>query len=293
MNLETLFTSEDVAEIYDDAVVYSILKYDTLSDIWKEFFERRYDAALKHLKNRNIDYMKIDKSTMEFLKDRLMNYQQLYNQILEQNQETIELVAPKIEKLIILTGNTMQSEIERVSFLFDFITSYITYSEDYFHYCLEVPPIDGFTFDFKNNLPVDSSIDGMLVIGQGLCDDISNLMIYLGKKLKLNIGKTFATYKGNHHSFNTITLQDGNTYLIDATRKIRKDMQTSECFLVSQEELNKNHDYIFEDKLLTSTYPKMVPRNPDCILELIERIKEITPSIIDLNNIEEDRTYYR
>lgn len=293
MNLETLFTSEDVEEIYNGTVIYSVLKYDTFPDSLKEFFKKRYDVALKHLKARNIDYMKFDKNTIGFLKDRLTNYQQLYNQILEQNKEVVELVAPTIEKLIVNIGKSMQCEIERISFLFDFITSYVTYSEDYFHYCLEVTPIDGFTFDFKNNLPVDSSVDGMLVIGQGLCDDISNFLIYLGKKLQLNIGKTFATYKGNHHSFNTVTLEDGNTYLIDATRKIRKDMETSECFLVSHEKLNKNHDYVFKDTLLTSTYLGEIPRNLEIIFELINQIKKVTPSVVDLNFVEKDRTYYK
>ncbi len=292
MNLETLFLDEDIEEIYNDTIVYSILKYHSLSKEWQDFFRLRYDHALECLKKRKIESVKIEKNMEDDVRRRLEIYQRLYNIILEQNKSIIGSSAPSIENLVIKTISQKTSEIEKISFLFDFVESYITYSEDYYHYCLKVPPIDNFGFDFKYNLPVDSSISGMFVIGQGICDDISNFMIYLGKRLDLDIDKVFADYQGDNHCFNSIMLSDGNTYLIDVTRAIRGDKNKKECFLVSQKDLNKNGKYIFQNQIQTTTYSRQIPDFSEEASELIDKINRLKPYVFQLSN-GEGKIYHR
>lgn len=283
MNLETFFTKEDIQDIYENITIYSIKNYQTLPEEWQEIYKPKYQKALSNLENLNIPYEKIDQEEKEEVFTKLENYQQIYRTLLNLNQPVIELYASKIENKIIETIIKYPTEIERIAFLFQFITEYVIYSENYFKFCLQVPLIDGFDFDFKETIPVDSSISGMLVMGQGICDDIVNLMIYLGKKLGLTINKIFVDYNKVAHTLNTITL-DNQIYLIDATRKIRKDKTTEECFLVSEKTLNKNNNYIFSNLNISKIdYSNQIPNYKQEVSKLIEEIKKLLPKQIDLN----------
>lgn len=283
MTLDTLFDEEDINEIYNDTIVYSILKYQSLPEIWQEEFKNRYEKALQLLPKRNIESTTIKNTNITELKQKLTNYQKIYNSVLQLNKDTIDQSGFTIEHFLITELSQKRNEIDRVSYLFEFITNYITYSEEYFHYCLEVPPVDGFTFDFKNNIPVDSSINGLLVIGQGICENISWLIKYLGEKLNLQIGTINCKYKGNSHTLNTITMKDGNTYLLDATRLIRKDKTLEECFLVSANILNKEKNYQFKsDIILTTDYQGKIPNYQQEVQILIQNLNQLRPTIEDL-----------
>ena len=101
--------------------------------------------------------------------------------------------------------------------------------------------------------------------------------------LGLQIGKVFTNYNGNSHSLNSIIL-DNQTYLIDATRKIRKDKTTKECFLVSTTTLNKDGNYIFENyKNETSDYQHNLSNYEKEVENLIKEIQKYRPQQIDLN----------
>lgn len=284
MKLETFFTEDDVREIYDDVVIYSILKYQRLDEGWQLEFSKRYRQAQEYLKSRGIRDEAWKNVNFEQLKLKLSNYQKVYNSVLQLNQTTIEKSGLEIERFILKTIEKKKTELEKVSFLFDFVTRYVTYSEDYFHYCLEVPPVDGFTFDFKNCIPVDSSIYGMLVIGQGVCDDISNLLCHLGRKLQLDITKVMGSYRGFLHSFNGVNFLDGTCSFMDATRLIRGDKEKEGCFLVSQSTLNKDGTYGFrEDMVSGKDYKGVYPNFQKEVDELIANIQFLKPQLEDLN----------
>lgn len=285
MKLETFFSETDIHEIYTTTIKYSILKYQTFPKAWQEQFAERYKKANQFIMERNIDPSYLDSNDLKELKDRLTEYEIIYNTNIELNRETIKQVSSDITRLIIYTINSEPTEISRVSYLFDFLTNYMNYSEDYNKYCLEVPPIDGFNFEFKNNIPVEPTLNGALVMRQGLCEEISNILQHLGRLLNLRITKINCNYKNSLHSLNMITLSDGNTYLMDATRLIRKDKTKEECFLVSASDLNKDNYYEFKDTLpLTTTYKDSIPNYSSQATELINKVNQISPQIEDLNN---------
>lgn len=285
MTLETFFTEEDVEEIYDNTIMYSILKYQTFQADWQQIFESRYQHALDCFQKRNQISDLLENTSIDRIKNNLLNYQAIYQQIQAQNRPVIDLYAPKIEAIILKSLQTKTTALERVNFLFDFVTNYVQYSTETFQYCLQVPPIDDFYFDFQNQVPVDATINGMLVMGQGLCDDISNLMVYLAKRLDLNMKKITCNYNNALHSLNLITLPDGFNYLIDATRLIRQDKTKEECFLVSKEELNKHHNYQFKEDLpITMTYQGTLPQNTKDLAILLTEIESCKPQITDLNS---------
>lgn len=281
MNLETFFNDEDIKDIYTAITIYSIKKYQTLPIAWQDKFQKRYQNAINNLNQLNISSKKLNEETIESLYVKLETYQKLYFQIAQLNQLVIQQYIPLIESKIIETIKKYPTDIEKVTFLFTFLTEYLTYSEDCFKYCLQVPPIDNFVFDFKYNLPVQfNKIEEMLIMNQGICDDISNLLIYLGNKLNLNIKKIFANYKDNNHSLNKIIIEN-QIFLIDATRKIRKDKTTNECFLVSPKTLNKEGYYIFEnlnEQEEIQDYNKELPNYQDEVKQLIKELKTLLPT---------------
>ncbi len=287
--LKTLFTEADIKEIYDNIVIYSILKYQTLDENIQEFWKEKYFHARKMLIKRNIDLEDLKYIDLKKIEQSLITYQTIYNTNLETNKDIIEEVGVEIENLISNTIALYQDWMTKISILFDFLTKYLTYSEDYVNYCLRTPPMNDRSlpitlgFDFKNQIPVDSSISGLLVIGQGICNDIANLLADLGRKSGLNIEVIFADYQGHSHSLNKITLENGQSYLIDATRLIRGDMTKEQCFLVSEENLNKNSNYEFRTSLKTSHYTDQVPETEQYAEMLIEQIEQTKSSISDLN----------
>ena len=256
-----------------------------------KFFKEKYNYACNLANSRLIYSYLIENYTIENSLDKLENHKAVYNYIININSETIKKVGKKFEEIIINTISKQEDEISRISFLFDFITNYITYSEEYFNHCIRLPLVDGFEFDFKNNMPVPirPSAEEMLVLGQGVCEDISNLMIYLGEKLNLKIDKISCSYNEYLHQLNTITLSDGKTYLIDATRLIRNDKTKDECFLVSKEKLNKDKNYTFRDHQETWSYISKYPSFDIQSEVLIESLESVAPEIENANNASKQR----
>lgn len=296
MYLETLFTKEDIKEIYDKIIICSILKYEKLDKDTQKFFEDRYNFALKQATDRQINFNFLHQTTPEkviaSIENDLLVSRQYYDMNIANNKPVVNFLADQIEKVIIAAIATKETEVEKISFIFDFVTNYVTYSEDYFNYCLKVPPVndqhfpDDLHLDFKNEIPVDSSLEGMLVIGQGLCSDISHLIKHLGQKVGLNVTTTSCYYKDDLHSLNIFTSKQGDSYLIDATRKIRKDFTNDECFLVSALQLNKNNDYQFletEELSETKTY-QYIGTSLEEINALISTINTIRPQVENLSS---------
>ena len=283
--LLTPFTNKDINEIYNDVIIYSILNYQQFDEETKEYFLKRYNHSCSLLKTNNIDSKSLEITDIYTIKNKLDTYKSVYDNFININNAVINDISKDIERIILSSISKKDDELSRISYLFDFITSYITYSEDYYNYCIKTSPTSGYEFDFKNNLPINvyKSIEELLVIGQGVCEEISNLMVYLGKKLNLNIETVGCTYKGEKHSINKITLKNGNTYLIDATRLIRKDKTKEACFLVSTTDLNKESNYVFNQDLITTTYKEAIPSFKMHTDILINNLGLLRPQIENLS----------
>lgn len=282
LNLVTYFTKEEIEKIYSYLVEYAIRNYEKNKEQYNGWAVEKYNYA-KTLQNKTID------EQSEEIEQFLENKQEKYNQNLEDNKEVITAFC-QIPVLILqrnLTGNETNEEI--LNYIFDFVTNYITYSEDYYKYCIKTPPTKNLEFDFKDLTPTNKDIEGLLVQGQGVCDEIANLICYLGKCFGVKIEKEFCRYKEDSHAINYVLINSNLTY-IDATRKIRGQKTKEECFLISREELNKNHEYTFREPKSSITIDKSnIPINYN-MPQIINEIKTYLPKITYEENLAEKRS---
>ena len=281
MDLLNAFKEEEIENIYNDVLVYSILRYENFDDGNKETFKDRYEFANKLLKSKNLNIPPID---FELFYDYIKEKKYRFENMVENNKSIIETYAPVIEKMIIENIDPNVNNINKLEFIFDFVTKYITYSNNLVTYSIDIPPINGLEFDFKNNIPVDSSINGILVIGQGVCDDIANLIIYLAKKVDINIEKEFCDHGKYRHSINRIKNDDGTYSYIDATAVIKKQKSKEETFLVSKSILNSDKSYKFNSDTNSKTITFNSIDQKENISNLITTINNMKPSIYVENN---------
>lgn len=272
LNLITYFKEEEIKEIYALQVEYAIKNYEKNIDRYNGWGIEKYDYAKTiqtHKSNLSLEEIE------NILEDKL----EKYNQNLKLNKNVINTFY-QIPILFLkrnLVGNESKQEI--LNYIFDFVTSYVTYSEDYYKYSIKTPPTKNFEFDFKNLTPVNKDIEGLLVQGQGVCDEIANLICYLGKCFGIKIEKEFCRYKENAHAINHVVIDSNITY-IDATRKIRGQKEKEDCFLVSRKHLNKNKDYEFREEKNSITIDKSNFSPNYNMIEIIKEIKRYLPKII-------------
>ena len=296
MQLETFFTDEDIKDIYDELVIYSIKKYEenknmieSLDKESQKKFQKQYKIALLAMKERKINPEILKNRNIKTLKASLDNYQQIYHTILKLNQPTTNEIALQMKEILLSTLSIPKNESEKVSLLFDFTTNYFKYSYDCYKYCNQIPFVSEYDFDFKDNIPIDSNYNSILLMGQGLCTDIANFIAITGRNLGLNIEVISANHNDNFHALNKITFSNGEVSLIDATAFIKDKAPKSSCFLVSEAKLNQQNNYSFTEEL-PSTITLQEP-----ILDTTEKAKilskEIKKNYPGSNDINRKRNY--
>ena len=294
--LETFFTDEDIKDIYDELVIYSIKKYEEnknmIESLDKESqrkFQKQYKIALLAMKEREINPETLKNRNIQTLKASLDNYQQIYHTILKLNQPTTNEIALQMKEILLSTLSIPKNESEKASLLFDFTTNYFKYSYDCYKYCNQIPFVSEYDFDFKDNIPIDSNYNSILLMGQGLCTDIANFIAITGRNLGLNIEVISANHNDNFHALNKITFSNGEVSLIDATALIKDKAPKSSCFLVSEAKLNQQNNYSFTEEL-PSTITLQEP-----ILDTTEKAKilskEIKKNYPGSNDINRKRNY--
>lgn len=294
--LETFFTDEDIKDIYDELVIYSIKKYEenknmieSLDKESQKKFQKQYKIALLAMKEREINPETLKNRNIQTLKASLDNYQQIYHTILKLNQPTINEIALQMKEILLSTLSIPKNESEKASLLFDFTTNYFNYSYDCYKYCNQIPFVSEYDFDFKDNIPIDSNYNSILLMGQGLCTDIANFIAITGRNLGLNIEVISANHNDNFHALNKITFSNGEVSLIDATAFIKDKAPKSSCFLVSEAKLNQQNNYSFTEEL-PSTITLQEP-----ILDTTEKAKilskEIEKNYPGSNDINRKRNY--
>lgn len=294
--LETFFTDEDIKDIYDELVIYSIKKYEenknmieSLDKESQKKFQKQYKIALLAMKEREINPETLTNRNIQTLKASLDNYQQIYHTILKLNQPTTNEIALQMKEILLSTLSIPKNESEKASLLFDFTTNYFKYSYDCYKYCNQIPFVSEYDFDFKDNIPIDSNYNSILLMGQGLCTDIANFIAITGRNLGLNIEVISANHNDNFHALNKITFSNGEVSLIDATAFIKDKVPKSSCFLVSEAKLNQQNNYSFTEEL-PSTITLQEP-----ILDTTEKAKilskEIKKNYPGSNDINRKRNY--
>lgn len=294
--LETFFTDEDIKDIYDELVIYSIKKYEenknmieSLDKESQKKFQKQYKIALLAMKEREINPETLKNRNIQTLKASLDNYQQIYHTILKLNQPTTNEIALQMKEILLSTLSIPKNESEKASLLFDFTTNYFKYSYDCYKYCNQIPFVSEYDFDFKDNIPIDSNYNSILLMGQGLCTDIANFIAITGRNLGLNIEVISANHNDNFHALNKITFSNGEVSLIDATALIKDKAPKSSCFLVSEAKLNQQNNYSFTEEL-PSTITLQEP-----ILDTTEKAKilskEIKKNYPGSNDINRKRNY--
>lgn len=294
--LETFFTDEDIKDIYGELVIYSIKKYEenknmieSLDKESQKKFQKQYKIALLAMKEREINPETLKNRNIQTLKASLDNYQQIYHTILKLNQPTTNEIALQMKEILLSTLSIPKNESEKASLLFDFTTNYFKYSYDCYKYCNQIPFVSEYDFDFKDNIPIDSNYNSILLMGQGLCTDIANFIAITGRNLGLNIEVISANHNDNFHALNKITFSNGEVSLIDATAFIKDKAPKSSCFLVSEAKLNQQNNYSFTEEL-PSTITLQEP-----ILDTTEKAKilskEIKKNYPGSNDINRKRNY--
>ena len=157
--LETFFTDEDIKDIYDELVIYSIKKYEenknmieSLDKESQKKFQKQYKIALLAMKEREINPETLKNRNIQTLKASLDNYQQIYHTILKLNQPTTNEIALQMKEILLSTLSIPKNESEKASLLFDFTTNYFKYSYDCYKYCNQIPFVSEYDFDFKDNI---------------------------------------------------------------------------------------------------------------------------------------------
>ena len=108
--LETFFTDEDIKDIYDELVIYSIKKYEenknmieSLDKESQKKFQKQYKIALLAMKERKINPEILKNRNIKTLKESLDNYQQIYHTILKLNQPTTNEIALQMKEILLST----------------------------------------------------------------------------------------------------------------------------------------------------------------------------------------------
>lgn len=153
----------------------------------------------------------------------------------EENLEKIKSVSPMFEKIFIKNIPVGASIEDKVNFLTQFISKTISYSEDWFNYSFRVQAGANGSLSLKDGIPIQPTKEEIIVVGQGICGDISELAKRLGTKIGLDIDTEMVDYKTFGHGLNIVKLSNGKYSNVDITRLIRGDKIPTQCVLVSNE----------------------------------------------------------
>lgn len=279
MELIQLYSESAIKQIYSNTLQLSICNYHSLPENIQVLYKEKYENALSLKEELGVSSFENVPDIIEFLS----SVQEDTERITLENQPTIDLYATHIEQLLNNHIPDHLNSLEKLEFLFDFITSWVSYSEDAFQYCFNIPPIHGFLFDFYQGIPISTSYAGLLVTRQGLCGDIANLYEYLARNLGINLETVSCMHGKNYHTLNKITLEDGSFSYIDATAVIRGIKLKNEAFLVSKEVLNHQGDHYQLDDHPSVTLKKLnpVPYQMEHILSQLP-----IPPIVSIHSID-------
>lgn len=274
---------EYVKNIYQNTVLYSIYKYEQLDDNFKPVYNKKYQNALELKDKLGITETPTKEEVTNFLNEQ----KEKVENIQKQNQEMINIIArASVEKLISEMPVDL-TNVEKYQYLFDFVTKTMKFDSDWYEYCANVPPIDGYDFMFDNGVPVSETYGGLLVTRVGNSDDITNLMIFLGKELGIKIEKTYCKYNSKRRAINYVN-EHGFISYMDPIAVIRGEKDKDKVFLVAENELdypvkdkdvNKVKNIDEDEKEVSISLHQMTPEPRYNMDEIIAKINELLPKV--------------
>ena len=269
------FKDYEIAKIYKNKLIYSIIKYNEQSDEYKDYFHSKYCNSL------NFSNSSFDTSIKEDVIEYLNTEMEKYNKIASENQEVIDTLADILVKNFINEANKLPNDFEKCRFLFEYVSKIMQYDYNTKKYNRFIPFGEDYPFEFYNGVPISNSYKGLLVTRTGLSDSISNLMIYLGRKIGLNMGSIVCQNYNGSYMLNTVKI-DGNISYMDVTSVINKKCSIEEACLVDRATLLKKNSYtdILEEGILI---PIDYSNSYD-LKELIDKEKQIIPTTRYIEN---------
>lgn len=267
---------EYIKQIYMSTVLYSIKQYQLLPEELKIIYNKKYQNALIAKEELQIE----DNQSLEELRFFLQQQKEKIETIKAQNQPIIDLLAAQTIDILINEMPNNSTQLQKCEYIFDYITNTMEYSNDWYRYCKDVPPTSGYEFSFYHGIPLSNTYEGLLVTRQGICDDIANLITYLGKRIGVNIEKITCDHNENLHAINYIEINGIRSYF-DATSVILKNKTKEESFLVSEEFLNKDGDYKFKENIPSTTIEKELITYD--INEVINKTNKLIPQTNYIN----------
>lgn len=269
------FKDYEIAKIYKNKLIYSIIKYNEQSDEYKDYFHSKYCNSL------NFSNSSFDTSIKEDVIEYLNTEMEKYNKIASENQEVIDTLADILVKNFINEANKLPNDFEKCRFLFEYVSKIMEYDYNTKKYNRFIPFGEDYPFEFYNGVPISNSYKGLLVTRTGLSDSISNLMIYLGRKIGLNMDSIVCQNYNGSYMLNTVKF-DGNISYMDVTSVINKKCSIEEACLVDRATLLKKNNYtdILEEGILI---PIDYSNSYD-LKELIDKEKQIIPTARYIEN---------
>lgn len=270
---------EYVKKIYQNTILYSIYKYDELEENIKPVYNKKYQNALELKDKLGVIESPSKEEVTSFLDEQKEKVEKIQNQ----NQELINQIAQATVQTLVNAMPTDLSDIEKYQYIFDFVTGIMKFDADWYEYCANVPPIDGYDFMFDNGVPMSKTYGGLLVTRIGNSDDITNLMVYLGKEIGVKIEKAYCKHNSKRRAINYIT--DDKYKLVsymDPIAVIRHEKDKKDVFLVSDSKL----DYPVKDNGISIDEDVPAPRYN--MEEIINKVNQLLPEVnyIEYNQIQ-------
>lgn len=267
------FQEDEVAKIYKNKLIYSIIKYNKQKDSYKDFFSDKFATALK-LSNSSFDSEILDE-TVECLEKEKTRY----NEILNNNQIVIDIAADEIVNILVKEASNLNDEKEKCRFLVEYIANTFEYDRNDKKYNRSIPFGEDYNFEFYHGIPISKSYKGLLVTKTGLSDSISNLLVYLGNQLGLKIGTISCTCNDESYMINSVNI-DGNISYIDATSILADRCEVSDACLVDCSNLNKYASFKgINEEGITQVVQYAVPYDFTNIINIEKRILPATKYI--------------
>lgn len=267
------YSDEEIREFYRDIVALSIYNYAMLPSFLKDAYQQKLQNALSFQEVLGKSFY----PTREEVFEHLQGISQEIKKVQEENQPEIDFYAEKIKDKLKEKCDTLESLPVKLEFLTDFLTHWMSYSEEAYRYCMTVPPTNGFYFDFYRGVPLSSSYFGLLVTRNGMCEDLANLFVFLAKICHLPVDSVSCTHGENLHRINRVLWEDKTASFIDLSELVRKKKTKKEAFLVSKEVLNQKGEYQLDNESDTVT----IETSSDVDYDLASFLEELpTPEIV-------------
>lgn len=222
-----------IEEIHKNIVLLSEKRYHHFSEEEQKLIQWKYQNVLEAKKEFNIK-----ENNNYNVESSLEKQKELIEDIKRKNEPIIHELTTKIVEILKQEMPNNLTDFEKVEFIFDYVTNIMSYNEEWNKYFYKLVLLPEYDFKFYKGVPLGNNDEGILVTKSAMCKQISNLLVFLGKQLGVNIYMEEYLHNNNKHAINYIVSKKEKFY-INATSVIRKRTTKEESFLLPREKLDK------------------------------------------------------